>query len=61
MENVPQMKRTDAVPAPNSSSASLARRDHFRMVGEAQIVVGRQHQHGAGFLRHRHLRIHRAR
>src|SRR5437764_14744753 len=30
------------------------------MVRQPKIVVRRQHQHRAGFLRHRHLRIHRA-
>ena len=36
----PQMKRTEAMPKPNSSIALLRRGDDLRVIGEAEIIVG---------------------
>ena len=42
---VPQMKRTEAMPKPNASSARPRRRDDVGMIGEAEIIVGAEIDH----------------
>ncbi len=60
MSNVPQMKRTDAVPAPYSIEPALSGLDDLGQIGESQIVVARQHDDVAGLF-HVHFGRHRRR
>ena len=43
--NVPQMKRTDAVPGAVAAQPLDARLDHLRVVGEAEVVVRGEDEH----------------
>ena len=60
MSNVPQMKRTDAVPAPYLSRPRFPASTTSGMIGESQVVVAREHDDVAGLL-HVHLGRHRRR
>ena len=60
MSNVPQMKRTEAVPAPYLSRPRLPASTTSGIVGEAEVVVARQNDDVAGLF-HVDLRRHRRR
>ena len=60
ISNVPQIKRTDAVPAPYLRSPSIPGFDDLGMIGETEVVVAGEHDDVAGFL-HVHFGRHRRR